>query len=56
METTTVRDKVPFWEDNYVLRELDRNNLSCRVVYDSKYLDGICNKPLIVITRKKVSK
>jgi len=45
--------EVPAWaRDNLVLRLLDDQGLRLDVVYDKKYLDGLCNRPLIVIRRK----
>jgi hypothetical protein len=35
-----------------VLRLLDDQGLRLDIVYDKKYLDGLCNRPLIVIRRK----
>ncbi len=45
---------VPSWaRDNLVLRLLDDHGLKLEVVYDKKYLNGLCNKPLIMIRRKE---
>jgi len=42
---------IPAWaRDNLVLRMLDDLGLKLEVAYDKKYLYGICNKPLIVIS------
>jgi len=48
---------IPAWAlDNLVLRLLDDHGLRVRVVYDEKYLNGLCNKPLIVIRRKWIQR
>lgn len=45
--------EVPAWaRDNLVLKLLDDQGLKLEVIYDRKYLDGLCNKPLIVIRGK----
>jgi hypothetical protein len=45
--------EIPAWaRDNLVLKLLDDQGLKLMVVYDRKYIDGLCNKPLIVVRRK----
>ena len=45
---------VPAWaRDNLVLKLLDDQGLSLEVVYDRKFLNGLNNKPLIVIRAKR---
>lgn len=44
---------LPAWvRDNLVLKLLDDQGLSLEVMYDRKYLNGLCTKPLIVIRGK----
>jgi len=53
-ETRSRFKGVPKWaRDNLVLRLLDDHNLKLEIVYDRKYLDGLCSRPLIIIRRKK---
>lgn len=48
---------IPAWaRDNLVLKLLDDHGLRIRVVYDQRYLNGLCNKPLIVIRRKRIQR
>jgi hypothetical protein len=45
---------IPDWaRDNLVLKLLDDHGLRVRVVYDKKYQNGLSDKPLIVIRRKR---
>jgi len=45
--------EIPAWaRDNLVLKLLDDQGLSLEVIYDRKYLNGLCAKPLIVIRGK----
>lgn len=49
LSETKFRD-IPTWaRDNLVLKMLDDIGLNLEVVYDKKYLHGVCDKPLIVI-------
>jgi hypothetical protein len=43
----------PWVRDNLVLKLLDDNGLRVEIVYDRKYLNGLSNKPLVVIKRKE---
>jgi len=44
---------IPAWaRDNLVLRMLDDVGFKLRVIYDEKYLHGICDKPLLVISSR----
>ena len=46
--------EVPAWaRDNLVLKLLDDKGLRLEIKYDRKYLNGLTNKPLIVIRGKK---
>jgi len=46
-------EEIPPWaRDNLVLRLLDDYGLTLEVTYDRKYLNGLVNKPLIVIKGK----
>ena len=46
---------IPAWaRDNLVLKLLDDKGFRIKVVYDEKYLNGLCKRPLIVIRRKRV--
>ncbi|UCH57454.1 MAG: hypothetical protein JSV18_00605 [Candidatus Bathyarchaeota archaeon] len=46
--------EVPAWaRDNLVLNLLDDKDLKLEIMYDKKYLNGLANKPLIVIRRKR---
>jgi hypothetical protein len=48
---------VPMWaRDNLVLKLLDDQGLSLEIMYDRKYLNGLSNRPLIVIRSKKPQK
>jgi hypothetical protein len=42
--------------DNLVLKLLDDQGLSLEILYDRKYLNGLSNRPLIVIRSKKQQK
>jgi hypothetical protein len=42
--------------DNLVLKLLDDQGLSLEIMYDRKYLNGLSNKPLIVIRSKNQQK
>jgi hypothetical protein len=45
---------VPAWaRDNLVLKLLDDQGFSLEVVYDKKFLNGLNNKPLIIIKAKR---
>ncbi|MFB0558840.1 MAG: hypothetical protein ACETVY_06970 [Candidatus Bathyarchaeia archaeon] len=45
---------IPAWaRDNLVLKLLDDRGLNLEVVYDRKYLNGLCDRPLIVIRSKR---
>jgi hypothetical protein len=47
-------DEVPAWvRDNLVLKYLDNKGLKLEVMYDRQYLEGVRDKPLIVIRRKR---
>ena len=47
------KGEIPAWaRDNLVLKLLDDQGLSLEVMYDRKYLNGLCAKPLIVIRSK----
>jgi len=49
-----VKPEVPAWaRDNFVLKLLEDHGMRLEVNYDLKYLNGLCNKPLIVIRSKK---
>lgn len=49
-ESQSSTSDVPAWvRDNLVLKLLDDKGLRLEVMYDRKYLNGLCNKPLIVI-------
>ena len=39
-----------------VLRFLDDQGLRLETIYDTKYLNGLCNRPLIVIRGKGTPK
>ena len=46
---------IPAWaRDNLVLKLLDDYGFRIRVVHDQRYLNGLCDKPLIVIRRKPI--
>ena len=46
--------EMPAWvRDNLVLRLLDDNGLKLEIMYDLKYLNGLHDKPLIVIRGKR---
>ena len=48
---------IPAWaRDNMVLRFLDDQGLRLETIYDTKYLNGLCNRPLIVIRGKGAPK
>lgn len=50
---TKFRD-IPAWaRDDLVLRFLDSHGLRIRVVCDQRYMNGLSDKPLIVIRRKQ---
>ena len=52
LSETKFRD-IPTWaRDNLVLKMLNEIGLNLEVVYDKKYLHGICDKPLIVISSR----
>ena len=45
---------IPAWaRDNLFLKMLDDHGFRIRVVYDQRYLNGLSDKPLIVIRRKR---
>jgi len=45
--------EIPAWvRDNLVLKLLDDNGLKLEIMYDQKYLNGLHNKPLILIRGK----
>jgi hypothetical protein len=47
------RDEIPPWvRDNLVLKLLDDMGLRVEIVYDRKYLNGLSNKPLVVVKGK----
>lgn len=47
---------IPAWvRDNLVLKLLDDRGLNLEVVYDRKYLNGLRDRPLIVIRGKRQS-
>jgi hypothetical protein len=47
------RDEIPPWaRDNLVLKLLDDMGLRVEIVYDRKYLNGLSNKPLLVVKGK----
>ncbi len=49
-ESESSTSDVPAWvRDNLVLKLLDDKGLRLEVMYDRKYLNGLCNRPLIVI-------
>lgn len=49
-ESKSSTSDVPAWvRDNLVLKLLDDKGMRLEVMYDRKYLNGLCNKPLIVI-------
>jgi len=49
--------EIPLWvRDNLVLKLLDDYGLRLEIRYDYKYLNGYCDKPLIVIRGKKSMK
>jgi hypothetical protein len=53
----TYAHEVPIWaRDNLVLKLLDDQGLSLEIMYDRKYLNGLSNRPLIVIRSKKLQK
>ena len=55
LSETKFRD-IPTWaRDNLVLKMLNEIGLNLEVVYDKKYLHGICDKPLIVISSRDKS-
>lgn len=46
--------EIPAWvRDNLVLNFLDEKGFRIEVMYDQKYLNGLSNRPLIVIRRKR---
>ena len=46
-------EEIPPWaRDNLVLKLLDDYGLTLEVTYDKKYLNGLANKPLIIIKGK----
>ena len=46
-------EEIPDWvKDNLVLRLLDLKGLKIEIIYDQKYLEGIVDKPLIIIRGK----
>ncbi len=50
-------DCIPDWlRDNLVLRLFDNCGFRVEVLYDYKYRNGICDKPLIMIKRKRECK
>jgi len=47
------RAEIPPWvRDNLVLKLLDDMGLRVEIVYDRKYLNGLSNKPLVVVKGK----
>lgn len=50
VRSETYKKEVPAWvRDNLVLKLLDDHGLRVEIIYDRKYLNGLCNKPLVVI-------
>lgn len=50
VRSETFKKEVPAWvRDNLVLKLLDDYGLRVEIIYDRKYLNGLCNKPLVVI-------
>lgn len=50
VRSETFKKEVPAWvRDNLVLKLLDDHGLRVEIIYDRKYLNGLCNKPLVVI-------
>ncbi len=48
------RTEIPPWaRDNLVLKLLDDMGLRVEIVYDRKYLNGLSNKPLVVVKGKR---
>ena len=48
------RAEIPPWaRDNLVLKLLDDMGLRVEIVYDRKYLNGLSNKPLVVVKGKR---
>ena len=46
--------ELPSWvRDNLVLKLLDELGLNVEVMYDLKYLNGLSNKPLVIIRGKQ---
>jgi hypothetical protein len=46
--------EIPAWtRDNLVLKLLDDNGLKLEIMYDQKYLNGLCIRPLILIRGKR---
>ncbi len=50
VRSETYKKEVPAWvRDNLVLKLLADHGLRVEIIYDRKYLNGLCNKPLVVI-------
>lgn len=50
VRSETYTQEVPAWvRDNLVLKLLDDQGFIVEIIYDRKYLNGLCNKPLVVI-------
>lgn len=48
-------EEIPEWaRDHRVLWMLEERGLKLEIVYDRKYLKGLCDKPLIVIRRRRL--
>ena len=53
VRSETFIHEVPAWvRDNLVLKLLDDQGFRVEIIYDRKYLNGLCNKPLVVIKSK----
>jgi hypothetical protein len=53
VRSETFTHEVPAWvRDNLVLKLLDDKGFRVEIMYDRKYLNGLCNKPLVVIKSK----